>query len=166
MDEASQVSTNDLLRITIIARQAGARVILTGDTAQLASPDNGGMMRLIAHDHGYWQLHEVRRFSEKWEQRASLKLRRGDIASINAYKARGRIRCGPQNVAHEGGRPVDHGLVRGKDTLLLAGSNEEAAELARQARELLISYGVVPGRAEITLSDGNEAGPGILSGPG
>ena len=163
VDEASQVSTNDLLRITIIARQVGARVILTGDTAQLASPENGGMMRLIAHDHGHWQLHEVRRFNEKWEQRASLKLRRGDIASIGAYKARGRVRSGPQNVAHE--RAVGLWItdfVRGKETLLLAGSNEEAAELARQARERLVSYGVIPGRADITLGDGNEAGTGDL----
>ena len=69
----------DLLRITLIARDAGARVVLAGDTAQLASPENGGMMRLIAHDHGFWKLHEVRRFAEKWEQKASLQLREGDI---------------------------------------------------------------------------------------
>ena len=52
--------------------------------------------------------------------------------------------------------------MQGKQTLLLAGSNEEAADLARQARERLISYKVVPGKAEITLSDGNEAGTGDL----
>ena len=69
---------------------------MVGDTAQLASPEVGGMLRLLAHDHGYWKLTEVRRMAEPWEQRASLKVRDGDISALPAYRARGRIYSGPR----------------------------------------------------------------------
>jgi hypothetical protein len=161
IDEASQVGTPDLLRIVTIAREAGARVVMVGDTAQLASPENGGMMRLIAHDHGFWKLHEVRRFAEKWEGPASIKLRSGDISAIPAYRARGRIRSGPQNVAYA--KAIElwaYDFGQGKNTLLLAGSNEEAAELARLARQRLVHLRRLPAETQVTLSDGNEAGTG------
>ena len=50
LDEASQLSTADLAMITEAARQAGARVIATGDTAQLGAVDAGGMFRLLAQE--------------------------------------------------------------------------------------------------------------------
>jgi ATP-dependent exoDNAse (exonuclease V) alpha subunit len=62
IDEASQVSTADLARIVAVAKAARARVVPTGDTAQLGAVEAGGLMRLIAHDLGHWELHEVRRF--------------------------------------------------------------------------------------------------------
>jgi conjugative relaxase-like TrwC/TraI family protein len=163
VDEASQVSTADLAAIQVVASQAGARIILTGDTGQLSSVEAGGIMRLIAHDQGHWRLHEVRRFAEPWEGKASLRLRGGEVKVWDAYKMHGRIRSGPQNRAY--GDAVGFWItdyLRGKETLLLAGTNEEAAELARQGRQLLIDYTVLAGANEITLSDGNDAGTGDL----
>jgi hypothetical protein len=163
VDEASQVSTADLAAIQVVASQAGARIILTGDTGQLSSVEAGGIMRLIARDQGHWRLHEVRRFTEPWEGQASLRLHDGDMKVWDAYKTHGRVRSGPQDQAD--GEAVSLWItdfVRGKETLLLAGTNAEAAELARQARQQLISYRVIPGANEITLSDGNDAGTGDL----
>ena len=163
VDEASQVSTADLAAIQVVASQAGARIILTGDTGQLSSVEAGGIMRLIARDQGHWRLHEVRRFSEPWEGHASLRLHDGDVKVWDEYKTHGRVRSGPQDRAD--GEAVSLWItdfVRGKETLLLAGTNAEAAELARQARQQLISYRVIPGANEITLSDGNDAGTGDL----
>jgi ATP-dependent exoDNAse (exonuclease V) alpha subunit len=48
LDEASQLSTADLAMIGEAARQAGARIIATGDTAQLGAVEVGGMFRLLA----------------------------------------------------------------------------------------------------------------------
>jgi conjugative relaxase-like TrwC/TraI family protein len=163
VDEASQVSTADLAAIQVVASQAGARIILTGDTGQLSSVEAGGIMRLIAHDQGRWRLHEVRRFAEPWEGKASLRLREGEVKVWDAYKMHGRIRSGPQNRAY--GDAVGFWItdfLRGKETLLLAGTNAEAAELARQGRQLLIDYTALAGANEITLSDGNDAGTGDL----
>jgi hypothetical protein len=54
---------------------------------------------------------------------------------------------------------VDH--LRGKDVLLLAGSNAEAADLSRRVQARLIRLGTV-GHPQATLSDGNHAGVGDL----
>ena len=48
LDEASQLSTADLAMIGEAARQVGARIIATGDTAQLGAVEAGGMFRLLA----------------------------------------------------------------------------------------------------------------------
>ncbi len=48
LDEASQLATADLAMIGEAARQAGARIIATGDTAQLGAVEAGGMFRLLA----------------------------------------------------------------------------------------------------------------------
>jgi conjugative relaxase-like TrwC/TraI family protein len=81
MDEASQLSTSDLAMITEAARQAGARVIATGDTAQLGAVEAGGMFRLLAQEVPAARLHEVRRFTAEWERQASVRLRDGDLAA-------------------------------------------------------------------------------------
>jgi conjugative relaxase-like TrwC/TraI family protein len=163
VDEASQASTADLASIFRVAEQSGARIVLTGDTAQLPAVEAGGVMGEIARHQGYWKLHEVRRFAAAWEARASLRLREGDIKAWADYKAHGRIRHGPVDKAMDKAVELwvtDHLL--GKESLLLAGSNAEAADLARMARERLVSYGTIPGKAEVTLSDGNDAGTGDL----
>ncbi len=163
VDEASQVSTTDLARIINLACRAGARVILTGDTRQLGPVEAGGMFRLIGADGERHQLAEVRRFDQAWERKASLQLRAGDMAAWAEYDSRGRVYEGPQDrVYHQaiGFWLTDTG--RGKTSLLLAGTNEEAARLAGLARERRIEAGEIPGGREITLRDGNPASRGDL----
>ena len=92
LDEASQLSTTDLAMIGEAARQAGARVIATGDTAQLGAVEAGGMFRLLAREVPAAELHEVRRFEAQWEREASVRLRDGDLAAVAAYDRHGRIR--------------------------------------------------------------------------
>lgn len=50
--------------------------------------------------------------------------------------------------------------MAGRESLLMATSNETAAALARLVRERLAGLGQVSGANEITLADGNQAGPG------
>ncbi|HEY1319054.1 MAG TPA: MobF family relaxase [Streptosporangiaceae bacterium] len=162
VDEATQVSTEDALRITQIARRCGAMVVGTFDPAQLGAVDAGGIFPLIAARHGAAELTEVRRFRNAWERDASLRIRRGEVEALAEYAARGRIWDGPQDRVYDDAVMVwlnDH--LSGRDTLLMATSNETAARLAALARERLAEYGLV-GPAEITLSDGNRAGRGDL----
>jgi conjugative relaxase-like TrwC/TraI family protein len=162
LDEASQLSTADLAMIEQAARQAGARVIATGDTAQLGAVEAGGMFRLLAQEVPAAQLHEVRRFDAAWERQASIRLRDGDPAAATAYDRHGRIRGADQEAAYERAAAMwlaDH--MRGKDVLLLAGSNAEAAELSRRVRAKLAQMGSV-GPPQAPLSDGNHAGVGDL----
>ena len=101
VDEASQVSTEDMLSIVQVARRCGAMVIEAATPSSSARSTPGGMFRLIAARHGSWQLAEVRRFRNAWEREASLKLREGDIAALAEYAARGRIYHGPQDRVYD-----------------------------------------------------------------
>ena len=162
LDEASQLSTSDLAMIGEAARQAGARIIATGDTAQLGAVEAGGMLALLAREVPAAQLHEVRRFEAQWEREASVRLRGGDPAAVAAYDRHGRIRGADEEVAYDRAASMwlaDH--LRGKDVLLLAGSNAEAAELSRRVQARLAAMGIV-GPPQAVLSDGNHAGTGDL----
>ena len=162
LDEASQLSTADLAMIGEAARQAGARIIATGDTAQLGAVEAGGMFRLLAREVPAAELHEVRRFDALWERQTSVQLREGDLAAVAAYDRHGRIRAADKEAAYERAASMwlaDH--LRGKDVLLLAGSNTEAAELSRRVQTKLTQMRRV-GQPQAVLSDGNHAGIGDL----
>ena len=162
LDEASQLSTADLAMITEAARQAGARVTATGDTAQLGAVEAGGMFALLAREVSATELHEVRRFDAAWEREASVRLRDGDLVAVAAYDRHGRIRGADTEAAYERAASMwlaDH--LRGKDVLLLAGSNAEAADLSRRVQARLVRLGTV-GPPQAVLSDGNQAGVGDL----
>ena len=162
LDEASQLATADLAMIQEAARQAGARVIATGDTAQLGAVEAGGMFRLLAREVPAAELHEVRRFDAEWERQASIRLRDGDPAAVAAYDRYGRIRRADEETACDRAAAMwlaDH--LRGKEVLLLAGSNAEAANLARRVQARLTQLGTL-GPPRAALSDGNHAGVGDL----
>ena len=164
LDEASQLSTADLAMIGEAARQAGARIIATGDTAQLGAVEAGGMFRLLTKEVPAAELHEVRRFDAEWERHASIHLRDGDpaAAAIAAYDRHGRIRGADYEAAYDRAASLwlaDH--LRGKDVLLLAGSNTEAADLARRVQAKLTQLGTT-GPPQAALADGNHVGVGDL----
>jgi len=162
LDEAGQLSTTDLAMVLEAARQAGARLALVGDTEQLGAVEAGGMFRLLAQEVPCAELHEVRRFDAAWEAGASVRLRAGDFTAYAAYDRHGRMRGADQDAAMDraaGMWLADH--LRGKNVLLLAGSNSEAAELSRRVQAKLIQLGAVQ-RPQAALSDGNQAGTGDL----
>ncbi len=162
LDEASQLSTADLAMVQEAARHVGARIIATGDTAQLGAVEAGGMFRLLAQEIPAAELHEVRRFDAAWEREASVRLRDGDLAAVAAYDRHGRIRGADEEAACE--RAASMWLadyLRDKDVLLLAGSNAEAAGLSRRVQARLTQIGSV-GPPQAALSDGNHAGIGDL----
>jgi conjugative relaxase-like TrwC/TraI family protein len=162
VDEASQLATTDLAMVQEAARAAGARLILVGDTEQLGAVEAGGMFRLLAREVPCTELHEVRRFRAAWEADASIRLRAGDFTAYVVYDLHGRMRGADHDTAIDravGMWLADH--LRGKNVLLLAGSNSEAAELSRRVQAKLVQLGTVR-RPQAALSDGNQAGTGDL----
>ena len=74
----------------------------------------------------------------------------------------GRIRGGDREAAYDraaGAWLADH--LHGREAILLAGSNEEAAELARRVQAQLVKMGTVV-QPRAPLADGNQAGTGDL----
>ena len=162
LDEASQLSTTDLAMVQEAARTAGARLALAGDTEQLGAVEAGGMFRLLAREVPCAELHEVRRFDAAWEAGASVRLRAGDFTAYADYDRHGRMRGADHEAAYDRTASMwlaDH--LQGKNVLLLAGSNSEAAELSRRVQAKLIQLERVQ-RPHAALADGNQAGTGDL----
>jgi hypothetical protein len=162
LDESSMHSTADLALILAAARRADAHVIATGDLRQIGAVEAGGMFRALDRELGAAELHEVLRFGAQWERAASLRLRQAHREVFATYDTHGRIRHGDQEAVYA--RAASEYLadfLTGKDTLLLAGTNAEAAELARIVQSKLAAAGKI-GDPRIELADGNHAGTGDI----
>jgi hypothetical protein len=163
VDEASMVATEDLAAVEEIATRFGAKILLTGDPEQLSAPQAGGVMRLLADEHGYYQLCTVQRFEQDWERQASLRLRAGDADVLTEYDHRGRILDGTREQMAETAYQrwlADH--LSGKSSVLLVATNVQASELARRARDELAVLGLVANDDPAELRDGNVADAGDL----
>jgi len=162
LDESSMISTADLALIMDYADRARTLVVPTGDPFQLGPVEAGGMFPALIRELGAAELSEVLRFSADWEGDASVRLRAGDFSVVAAYDRRGRIRGDHREAAYDraaGAWLADH--LQGRDAILLAGSNEEAAELARRVQAQLVTMGTVV-QPRAPLADGNQAGTGDL----
>src|SRR4029079_19111180 len=77
------------------ARNAGAKVLLVGDWAQLSPVSAGGAFHQLAKDRDDTaQLHHVRRFRHEWERAASVDLRHGRADAADTYTEHGRVEGG------------------------------------------------------------------------
>ena len=164
IDEAGMSSTADLDRIAAIVRDGGGKIVFTGDQHQLASVGSGGVLALLAADNGAHELAEVHRFRHDWEREASLRLRAGDTSVITAYEDRGRLRGGTREQMQAAAlRGYLADTLAERESLLIVGTNADAAALSREIRERLIDYGRVSAErvAELgPLAGGSEVGVG------
>ncbi|WP_212993501.1 MobF family relaxase [Actinoplanes auranticolor] len=163
IDEASQASTLDLVRLTQLLAPVGGKLILVGDPQQISAIGPGGMFRYLASLGTTTQLREVRRFADPWEGPASLRLREGDTTVLAEYDRRGRVIAGHRlELINDvlDGWAAD--VLQGRTSLVLVETQAEAADIATQARRLLIRAGIVQGGPTVTLADGTYAGVGDL----
>ncbi len=161
VDEASMAATADLDYITTAATQAGAKVLLVGDWAQLSPVQAGGAFKLVAdHRTDTPQLHDVHRFRHEWERTASLKLRAGRVSAADTYAAHDRV--------ESGGREDMLDLIfdgwladtrAGRTSLMLAADAETVADLNARARAHRVATGGV-NTAGVALRDGTTIGVG------
>ena len=162
LDEASLAGTLSLDRITGLAADAGAKVLLVGDYAQLQSVDAGGAFGMLVHDRDdVPELVDVHRFTHAWEKFASLDLRHGRSEAIDAYDARGRVIDGDTEAMIDAAYTAWRtDLFAGRATMLVSDSNESVIALNSRARTDLILDGTVRGPREATLHDGTRAASG------
>lgn len=162
VDEASMAGTLSLDRITALATEAGAKVLLVGDYAQLQSPTAAGAYAMLVHDRDDApELTAVHRLAHAWEKTASLGLRHGDTSVIDAYAEHGRIAEGDSEamveVAYQAWRAD---TLAGRAAVLVADSNESVLALNQRARAELILDGTVNARREVELHDGTRVATG------
>ena len=91
LDEAGMTATDDLARLATLVHRNRWRLVAVGDPAQLPAVGRGGV---FAHWCTTVPRHELavpRRFDHQWEANASLALRVGDPAAVDAYDGHGRL---------------------------------------------------------------------------
>jgi conjugative relaxase-like TrwC/TraI family protein len=164
VDEASLAGTFALDQLTTAAVDVGAKVLLTGDWAQLSGVDAGGAFALLARDRGELvpELSDVRRFGADWEKTASIELRLGRQTAIDVYRAKGRIAEGERDdmldVLYQAWRAD---VEAGHSSLMIAGDTGTVAELNRRARAGRVAGGAVEADG-VAVADGQTAGVGDL----
>ncbi len=164
VDEASLAGTFALDELVSAAGDAGAKVLLVGDAAQLSAVAAGGMFAtLVADREGHVpQLSDVRRFSAEWEKKASIALRAGDPAAIDAYDSHGRIVEGEReellDALYQAWRTD---IDAGRSSLMIAPDMATVSDLNRRARADLVTAGHVSTEG-VEVSGGATAGVGDL----
>jgi conjugative relaxase-like TrwC/TraI family protein len=161
VDEASLGGTFAIDRLAAQVREAGAKLLLVGDWAQLGAVGVGGAFSMLVADRDAPpELSEARRFEHEWERRASAGLRAGSPAAVGAYLGHGRVAAGNREeilaACHQAWKAD---VEAGKTSFMLAQDNGTVTELNRLARAARVAAGQVAEEG-IALPDGLVAGVG------
>jgi AAA domain len=142
LDEASMTSLADLAAVIRHAARMGAKVVITGDHAQLTAIEAGGAMAMLARKLGYAQLTEATRFAQDWERGASMALRAGYVPVLGLYDEQGRLHGGSyEEMAERACRAYLTEYLTGTDVILTACTRRECADLARRVQGYLLEWG-------------------------
>ncbi|GAB3033973.1 hypothetical protein GCM10027052_09360 [Parafrigoribacterium mesophilum] len=162
VDEASLAGTMTLDKITSHVAEAGAKVLLVGDWAQLDAVDAGGSFGMLVRDRNDAPgLIDVHRFRNDWEKDASLRLRIGDTDVIDTYIDQDRIRDGETDAMLDAAYNAWRAdLAAGKSSVMIAENHETVKALNTRARLDLMVAGQVSLDRAIRLHDGTEAAKG------
>lgn len=158
IDEASMCATRDLADLARRAHDAGAKICLVGDPAQLDSVDAGGFLGYMERHLTPARLTQVWRMRNEWEKKASLLLRDGNYAALDDYVSHNRVHASEDSTAADQAfeawkNDVDNGL----HSLLIAPHTSHVHALNERAQASLIDEGVVDPSSAVPLRH-NETG--------
>jgi ATP-dependent exoDNAse (exonuclease V) alpha subunit len=164
IDEATLAGTMALDRLTALAAEAGAKVLLVGDWAQIQSVDAGGAFALLADARDDTpELVEVHRFTHEWEKQASLDLRHARTEVIATYLLHERVKEGTtEDMLHEAYAAWRSDVHAGLSSVLVTESAQAVSALNQRARAERITTGETEASREVELADGNCASAGDL----
>ena len=92
VDEAAMVATAHLASLADAANRAGAKVILAGDDAQLASIERGGMFETLRQRHGAAILEDVQRVKDLDQKAAFNTMHKGEFrGALDTFDKAGGI---------------------------------------------------------------------------
>jgi ATP-dependent exoDNAse (exonuclease V) alpha subunit len=153
----------DLAAVLRHATRSGAKVVITGDHAQLAAVEAGGGMALLARKLGHAQLTEAFRFRSQWEETASLAIRAGDVSALATYDMHGRLHAGSyEDMAEHAARAYLTVYLAGTDVILTAFEHRECVDLSRRVQGYLLDWDQIQAGATAALREGAHAHVGDL----
>jgi Ti-type conjugative transfer relaxase TraA len=140
LDEAGMVATKPMAALVRHVEEAGAKLVLVGDAAQLQAIGAGGPFRSITERVGQCELTQIRRQREEWRRQTVEHFSRGDARqALTAYAARQQLHV--TETREEAIRGLverwkaDNGIQTPHDVLLLASLNAEVRAINRQCQE-------------------------------
>ena len=159
IDEAGMVGLRQMERLTSIAEQCGAKIVLIGDPEQLQAIEAGAAFRALAERHTRVEITEVRRQREDWQREATKDLANGKVReALQSYEAHDQI-----HVA-ETREDAREALIEGWDKsrqanpdasrIILVHTNDERHALNLQARERLKLAGELGDEISLKLEVG------------
>ena len=92
LDEAGMLDSERLFKLVRLADEAGVKLVLTGDAAQLYSLGAGGLFKELEGKVPTAELTEVHRAHHEWEREAWLEVREGEPGpALARYRAHDRL---------------------------------------------------------------------------
>lgn len=166
VDEAGMAGTLALDQLRHLAEQAGAKIVLVGDWAQLGAVDAGGAFGLLCAGRGdVAELVDVWRFktgANPWQADASAVVRVGSAAGLAAYDDAGWIAAGDlSDMMADALHAWQEDVGAGRESLLIAADNSTVATLNEHAQAWLSEAGLL-GEASVPISGGHQAHEGDL----
>jgi len=150
VDEAGQVSTNDMRAIFDIAKKQQARVILVGDYRQHSSIEAGDAFRLIEKEAGvrYGQLTEIRRQTEPGYKKAVEQISEGTGKSAQkGFDSLDRMGSVIEASGEDRHKALVHDYLNafedGKSALIIAPTHSEGQKLTEELRTVLKERGAL-----------------------
>jgi len=154
IDEAGMVGLRQMERLTSLAQEVNAKIVLIGDPEQLQAIEAGAAFRALAERHTRVEITEVRRQREDWQREATKDLANGKVReALQSYEAHDQLH------AAETREEAREALIEGWDKsrqanpdasrIILVHTNDERRSLNDLARERLKLAGEL--RDEISL---------------
>lgn len=148
LDEAGMVGTSQMAQLIRAVRDAGGKLILSGDTDQLKPIAAGAPMALLSRVVGSSKMRQIRRQSVGWQREASMLFAKGDVPdAVTAYDRRGHVIWADsignalEDLADRFVADCLHDQIGGINPpctgLAIASWNEDVLELNRQIRARL-----------------------------
>ena len=162
VDEASLAGTFALDELVAAANEAGAKVLLVGDWAQLSAVEAGGAFSMLVERQRRFRAgtHRCPAVQCPWERTASVELRLGHESAIDAYEAQDRIAEGSrEEVLSALYAAWRADIDAGRTSVMIAPDSATVGELNRRARADLVAQGVVADEG-LELGEGQRAGVG------
>ena len=149
VDEASMVATRALAGLIELTAEAGTKLVLVGDPAQLPELEAGGLFAALARTLPSVRLTGNVRQREAWEREALAELRGGDVLdALDRYAEHGRVHLA-DSTDEVRERIVEAYLDArssgGADVLMLTSTRADARALNRLARDRLAAAGQLTG---------------------
>ena len=147
IDEAGMVGSRQMNFFIQAIQNAGAKIVLVGDSGQLKPIAAGGAFTAISDITSPATITEIRRQSQDWQRQASLDFATGNIeAALNAYDDHGCINTADSDAAAIDALVKDYVADLTNDTkshqtsrLILAHRRKDVAKLNDSVRKALIA---------------------------